>query len=108
MKYARIGGIEGKWRVSLSDIAAVSAQSRPSSEGRCIPRFQVYRMSAQTDRLLVQRLIRRDAPGSQRHSTRWGLKTSLGLSTRPGSRSSPRVWVRLMTRPFLGPRTELF
>jgi hypothetical protein len=63
MKYARIGGIEGKWRVSLSDIAAVSAQSRPSSEGRCIPRFQVYRMSAQTDRLLVQRLIRRDAPG---------------------------------------------
>ena len=34
-----------------------------SSEGRCIPRFQVYPMPAQTDRLLVWRVIRRDAPG---------------------------------------------
>ena len=33
------------------------------SEGRCIPRFQVYRISAQIDYLLVWRSIRRDAPG---------------------------------------------
>ena len=32
-------------------------------EGRCIPRFQVYRISAQIDYLLVWRSIRRDAPG---------------------------------------------
>jgi hypothetical protein len=49
--------------VNLSDVAAGSPQPRPSSEGRCIPRFQVYRMSAQADRLLVWRSIRCDAPG---------------------------------------------
>jgi hypothetical protein len=41
--------------VKLSEVAAGSAQPQPSSEGRCIRRFQVYGMSAQTDRLLVWR-----------------------------------------------------
>jgi hypothetical protein len=35
--------------VNLSDIVAGGAQPRPSSEGRCIRRFQLYRMSPPTD-----------------------------------------------------------
>jgi hypothetical protein len=57
-------------RVKLGDVAARSAQARPSSEGRCIPRFQVYRLSAQTNHLLVWRSIRCDAPGRNARSTR--------------------------------------
>ena len=38
-------------------------QAPPSSEGRCIPRFQLYRISMQTERFLVWRLIRCDALG---------------------------------------------
>ena len=49
-------------RFKLSDVVASSAQVPPSSEGHCIPRFQLYRMSAQTDRLLVWRSIGCDAP----------------------------------------------
>jgi hypothetical protein len=52
---------EAGW--GIKPVAAGSAQPRRSSEGRCIPRFQVYRMSAQTDRLLVWRSIRCDALG---------------------------------------------
>jgi hypothetical protein len=36
--------------VNLSDVAAGGAQPRPSSEGRRIPRFQVYRMSMRIPR----------------------------------------------------------
>jgi hypothetical protein len=49
--------------VNLSGVAAGGARPRHSSEGRCTPCFQIYRMSAQTDRLLVWRLLRRDVPG---------------------------------------------
>jgi hypothetical protein len=35
--------------VNLSEVAAAGARPGPSSEGRCIPRLQLYRMSAQTD-----------------------------------------------------------
>jgi hypothetical protein len=58
--------------VNLSDVAAGGAQPRPSSVGRCIPRFQVYRMSMRTERLLVWHSIRCDAPGPNARSTRWG------------------------------------
>jgi hypothetical protein len=37
-----------------------------------------------------------------------GLKTSLGGSTRTGSRSSPRVSAHPAIIPFLGPRTDPF
>jgi hypothetical protein len=67
------------------------AQSRT---GRCIPRLQIYRMSAPTDRLLVWRSIRCDAPGTEGTLNTLGLKTSPGRSTRRGSRSSPRVSAR--------------
>jgi len=49
--------------VSLTDIAAGGTRPGPVTEGCCIPRLQVYRVSAQTDRLLVWRSIRCDAPG---------------------------------------------
>ena len=45
-------------------------------------------------------------PGAQRTFNTLGLKTSLGRSTRSGSRSSPRVWVCFRISPALGPRTE--
>jgi hypothetical protein len=44
----------------------------PLAEGRCIPRLQIYRMSAQTDRLLVWRSVRCDAPGLNARATLWG------------------------------------
>jgi hypothetical protein len=40
-------------RVKISDVALGDAQPPPRSEGRCIPLLQIYRMSTQTDRLLV-------------------------------------------------------
>jgi hypothetical protein len=99
------------WRlpigVNFSDLVAVGAHAPPRTEGRCIPRLQIYRMSAQTDRLLVWRSIRCDA-GTKRTLNTLGLKTSLGGSTRTGSRSSPRVSAHLAIIPFLGPRTEPF
>jgi hypothetical protein len=49
--------------IDIRDIAAGGAQPRTSSEGRCIPLSQFYRMSPQTDRVLVWRSIRCDAPG---------------------------------------------
>ena len=58
--------------VTLSHVAPGSAQPRTPSEGRCIPRLQIYRMSAQTDRLLVWRSIRCDAPELNARSTRLG------------------------------------
>jgi hypothetical protein len=71
-------------------------------------------MSAQTDRLLVWRSIRCDPPsqslrrdrrpGNKRTLNTLGLKTSLGRSTRTGSRSSPRVSAHLAILAFLGPR----
>jgi hypothetical protein len=54
--------------LNLSEIPAVGAEPPPGSEERCIPRLQVYRMSAQTDRLLVWRSIRCDAPGLEARS----------------------------------------
>jgi hypothetical protein len=60
-------------RVNLRGIAAGGAQQRPSAEGRCIPRFQVYRLSAQTDRLVVWRSVRCDAR-AQRALNTLGLK----------------------------------
>ena len=42
--------------------AAVNATGT-QSEGRWIPRLQIYRVSAQTDRLLIWSWIRCDAPG---------------------------------------------
>ena len=92
--------------VNLSDLAAGRAQPRPRSEGRCIPRFQVYRMSAQTDRLLVWRSIRCDALGPNVTLKTLGLKTSQDHSTRPGSRSSPRFSVQLTKSPLLSPVME--
>jgi hypothetical protein len=65
-------------------------------------------MSAQTDRLVVWRSIRCDTLGLNAGSNAAGLKTILDLSTRLGSRSSPRVWVRLTIRFFVGPRTGHF
>src|ERR1700741_1383149 len=47
-------------------------------------------------------------PGAQRKLYTLGLKTSLGGSTRTGSRSNPRVSARLAIIPFLGPRTDSF
>ena len=38
---------------NLSDVAAVCARSSTGSKRRCIGRLQIYRMSAQTDRLLL-------------------------------------------------------
>jgi hypothetical protein len=40
-------------RVKISDVAVGDAQPPPGSEGRRIPLLQIYRMSTQTDRLLV-------------------------------------------------------
>jgi hypothetical protein len=40
-------------RVKIGDVAVGDAQAPPRSEGRCIPLLQIYRMSTQTDRLLV-------------------------------------------------------
>jgi hypothetical protein len=45
-------------------------------------------------------------PGTKRTLNTLGLKTSLGRSTRTGSRSSPRVSAYLAIISFLGPRTE--
>ena len=78
------------------------------TEGRCIPHFRIYRMSAQKDRVLVWSSIRCDAPGNQRTFNTLGLKTSLGRSTRTGSRSSPRVSACLAISVFLGLTTEPF
>jgi hypothetical protein len=48
----------------LGDAAASGAQPRPQfSEGRCIPRFQVYQTSAHKGRLLVWRSVKCDAQG---------------------------------------------
>ena len=89
----------------LSDIPAVRAQSRPRSEGRCIPRLQVYRMSAQTDRLLVWRLIRRDAPGLNATQHVGGSKTSLGPSTRQGA-AAVHAFGSTSRCPLHSPRTD--
>jgi hypothetical protein len=72
--------------VNLSDVAAGGAEPRPSSEGRCIPRFQVYRLSAQRNRLLVWRSIRCDAPGLNVRSNA-GSKNVTRSFHAPGSRS---------------------
>jgi hypothetical protein len=47
-------------------------------------------------------------PGTKRTLNTLGLKTSLGRSTRTGSRSSPRVSAHLAIIPFLGPGTDPF
>jgi hypothetical protein len=47
-------------------------------------------------------------PWTERTLNTLGLKTSLGRSTRTGSRSSPRVSAHLAIIPVLGPRTEPF
>jgi hypothetical protein len=36
--------------VNLSDVAAIGAHAPPGTKGRCIPRLQIYRMSAQIPR----------------------------------------------------------
>jgi hypothetical protein len=64
--------VPGPISTNLSDVAAVGAYALPLTEGRCIPRLQIYRISAQTDRLLVWRSIKCDAPGLNDRSTRWG------------------------------------
>jgi hypothetical protein len=102
---------------NLSDVAAVGVYPLPLTEGRCIPRFQVYRMSAQTDRLLGVAFDKvrsssakppaRLAPWSSTQTRALGFKTFLDYSTRTGSRSSPRVGVRLTISAFLSPRTDL-
>jgi hypothetical protein len=59
-------------RVNLRGIAAGGAHPPPLAEGRCILRLQIYRMSAQTDRLLGWRSIRCDALGLNARVTLWG------------------------------------
>jgi hypothetical protein len=58
---------DGPWSPVKSErwhAATGGARSGPGPEGRCIPHFQIYRVSAQTDFLLVWRSIRCDARGS--------------------------------------------
>ena len=71
------------------------AQPRPSTEGRRIPRFQVYRISAQTDCLLLWRLIRRDARGLNARSNVWGLKSLYVIPRAQGAAGVKRVLVSL-------------
>jgi len=71
-----------------------------------MPRFQVYGTSAQADRLLVWRLIKDATPRGSTHVQTLGLKSFLAHSTRTGSRSCRRVWVRLTICLFLDPGTE--
>jgi hypothetical protein len=92
--------------VNLSDVGPGGRNHDP--DRRCIQRFQVYRLSAQTDPLLVWRLTRCDAPGGSTHAQYAGVEKLLGGSTRTGSRSSPRVWVCLTISPLLGLGTDPF
>jgi hypothetical protein len=62
-----------------------------------------------TDRMLAGAAFdKMRRPGTQCTLNTLGLKTSLGRSTRTGSRSSPSVSAHLAIIPFLGPRTEPF
>jgi hypothetical protein len=58
--------------VNLSDVAPGGRNHDP--DRRCIQRFQVYRLSAQTDPLLVWRLTRCDAPGGSTHAQYAGVE----------------------------------
>ena len=61
---------EAGW--GIKPVAAGSAQSRPSSEGRCIPRFQVYRMSAPDRPFAGVAFNKMRRPGSGRALRSWG------------------------------------
>jgi hypothetical protein len=95
---------EAGW--GIKPVAAGSAQPRPSLEGRCIPRFQVYRMSAQTDRLLVWRSIRCDAQGSTyaQHAGVENVSRSFHAHREP--QQSTHLGPAHNKSLFHGPRTE--
>ena len=79
----------------LKSVAAGARNHAPSSEGRCIPRFQVYRMSAQTDCLLVWRLIRCDAPGLKARSNAGGSKRFWTFPRAQGAAAVYAFWSAL-------------
>jgi hypothetical protein len=77
--------------IDTRDIATGGAQPRASSEGRCIPLFQLYRMSPQTHRLLVWRSIRCDAPGLNARSNPGVKNVSRSIHAPREPRQSPRL-----------------
>jgi hypothetical protein len=98
-------------RVNLRAIAAGGAQQRPSAGGALHFPFSGLSdvgadrpfggMAFSKMRSAFAEPAARQAPGAQRALNTLGLKASLGRSTRPGSRSSPRVSARLAIIPFL-------
>jgi hypothetical protein len=81
--------IRGCAGADLSDVLAGGGHAPPMTEGRCIPRVQLYRMSAQTHRLLVWRSIRCDALGRQASL----LPQKLAHFREMGSRRSFAGWL---------------
>jgi hypothetical protein len=114
----RMGSCLGKLPVgvNLSDVAAGGAQAPPSSGGALHSAFSgLSDVGAERPfagvafnkmRSASAKPAARKAPRDSTHAQTLGLKMLLDHSTRPGSRSSPRVGAGLTTRPFLGPSTD--
>jgi hypothetical protein len=94
-------------RINLRDVVARGRKDDPTRRGVAFGVLGLSDVDANTPFAgLTFNKMRR--PGTQCMFNTLGLKTSLGLSTRPGSRSSPRVSARLAIIPLVDPRTEPF